>query len=825
MSDTTIFSVPIDALLVLVGPAGSGKTSFAEKHFDPTQTVSSDQCRAFVSDDPTRLEVSREAFDVMMNIMRHRLRLGKTTVADSTALNPQIRRQFIKLAKKHRRPVIAVLFDVSRDRCLENNESRDREVPEKAIYNHHERFQEQKERIQEEESFDEVFVVDEETVDDVIVRMRNVNVQQDYDGALDIIGDVHGCLDELTSLLEKLGYERTEDGYAHPEKRKAVFLGDIANRGPNSLGTLALVMDMVSGGNAFYTPGNHCNILYQYFLDQYEKSDLSTEGVETTIEELEDLSEEERAEFRERFKNLYEMSPPYLVFHDGELVVTHAGIRERDIGKVNEEIAQFCLRGDTLEETTDQGYPIRRPWPLSYNGDSLVVYGHSPVEKATFVNGTINIDQGAVYGGYLTALQFPERELMHVKAQEDYSDHQYDSVQELVENRSDPYYHLDLLKGDFDCEKDGENIHVNENTIKRGLDRVTAAEVPLQSLLYLPSEPARAIPSSPIDKQITESCSEILDHYQSQGIQEIRTLREDHGMIPAVMVACRNSSDAEQLFGHQQSTFLYDKKGQVLSGESEFLSEIRDDLFDEPWISDQERCFIVEGLWATDGDPLKDELHWISNDRKELTEVVKRLRDASPDVGAVKTVLKDLEVVHSELGRNLEHLTRKLNTEQEQEEESPELFIPLRYIATNQQILLGTVREIPSGQKIWGQKEGFGNPVSTLPVDDEDRFISMWSGRPEVNAWWGLPKYTEEAKWNPEMIPSFRVVGKKRWKLSELVSPRRWWGRETSAKWAGWNSSREIFALGHEGARRFVEKLHPSFMLQSLTAQAGLSHW
>lgn len=824
MYDTSILSIPIDALVVLVGPAGSGKSDFANKHFDSTQIVSSDECRAFVGDDSSRMDVSREAFDVMMNIMRHRLRLGHTTVADSTALNPQIRRQFLKLAKKYRRPAIAVLFDTSRDQCLEHNKERSRQVPEKVIYEHHEQFQHQKDQIKEDESFDEVYTISAEQFDDVMLRLRNTEVRKDYEGSLDIISDIHGCLDELKDLLEKLGYERGESGYAHPEERKVVFTGDIANRGPENLGTLALVMEMVAQNNAFYIPGNHCNKLYKHFLGH----DVNEEnGLEKTLDELQELPEEEQNRFKERFQDLYEMSPPYLIFDDGNLVVTHGGIRDEDIGKVNEEVAQFSLHGDTNEQdTTEDGYPIRREWPLRHQGDELIVYGHSPTEKATFVNNTINLDQGAVYGGYLTALQYPERDLVHTKSEQDYADHDYDSIQELVNARSDPYFHMDLLKGDCTVQKDDKIIDISEKTMIRGIERITESDLSLSSQVYLPSEPARAIPSTPVDNQMSESCSEMMEHFDSKGIEEIRIIRESHGMIPSIALCTKSASASQKHFGHPFSNILYDKKGKLLAKDTDFLDQIQHDLFDLPWVSDQEDTFIVEGLWTTGQKPLDKELHWISNDRKELTDVVDKLRDASPNVGAVKTVLKDLEVIHSELGRNIEKLTRKRDTEQsgKSEEETP-LFIPIRFVSTNEQVLLGTAKEIPSSNMFWGQKEDLGNHVSTLSVQDAESFLSMWSSRQAVNAWWILPRYQEGEKWNPDIIPAFRLVGKKRWKLAELISPRRWWGRDSSAKWAGWNSSKEIFALGHECARRFVGKLHPSYRVQSIAAHAGLSHW
>lgn len=96
---------------------------------------------------------------------------------------------------------------------------------------------------------------------------------------LDIIGDVHGCYDELVKLLKKLRYEQKNKMWMHPAGRKLVFLGDITDRGPASLKVIELVHSLYKDGLAYYTPGNHCNKLYRYFLGNKVQV---THGLETT---------------------------------------------------------------------------------------------------------------------------------------------------------------------------------------------------------------------------------------------------------------------------------------------------------------------------------------------------------------------------------------------------------------------------------------------------------------------------------------------------------------------------------------------------------------
>jgi protein phosphatase len=232
-------------------------------------------------------------------------------------------------------------------------------------------------------------------------------------GPFDIIGDIHGCCDELTMLLDRLGYRDRSGYYTHPAGRTAVFLGDLTDRGPRSLDSFRLVKAMVDSGNALYIPGNHCRKLSRYLEGRNVKI---ADGMEKTIAEIEALTEDEREFFKEEFLTLYRDAPPYLILDKGKLAVSHGGIKEDMIGKVTERIRNFCFFGDAAGETTEEGLPVRRDWAQAYKGDALIVYGHTPVPEAVFVNNTIDIDQGCAMGGYLTALRYPELEITQVPA-------------------------------------------------------------------------------------------------------------------------------------------------------------------------------------------------------------------------------------------------------------------------------------------------------------------------------------------------------------------------------------------------------------------------
>ncbi|KEZ53487.1 MULTISPECIES: bis(5'-nucleosyl)-tetraphosphatase PrpE [Metabacillus] len=227
---------------------------------------------------------------------------------------------------------------------------------------------------------------------------------------LDIIGDVHGCFDEFKSLTEKLGYDWTGGIPLHPD-RKLAFVGDLADRGPKSLKVIETVVALIENQAAYYVPGNHCNKLYRYMLGNKVQV---AHGLETTAAELESLEEEERKQIYSSFMNLYEQAPLYQVLDGGALVIAHAGIRADYIGKTNKKVKEFVLYGDITGQTNPDGTPVRRDWAKLYRGKPFIVYGHTPVRKARFIGNTVNIDTGAVFGGMLTAIRYPEKETVAV---------------------------------------------------------------------------------------------------------------------------------------------------------------------------------------------------------------------------------------------------------------------------------------------------------------------------------------------------------------------------------------------------------------------------
>ena len=239
-------------------------------------------------------------------------------------------------------------------------------------------------------------------------------------GPFDIIGDVHGCGDELEILLQKLGYSVTWHGLDLPPEttapagRRAIFVGDLVDRGPRAADSVAIVMAMCDAGQALCVAGNH-DVKFRRWLDCGKVS--MTHGLQITADDYAGRG----ADHRVAVSHFIRALPAYLWLDAGRLVVAHAGIQAAMIGHISHKIEHFCLYGDTDNRTDPTGLPQRYNWAARYDGSAMVVYGHTPVVEAAWLNGTACIDTGCCFGGALTALRYPEREIVSVPARASYA--------------------------------------------------------------------------------------------------------------------------------------------------------------------------------------------------------------------------------------------------------------------------------------------------------------------------------------------------------------------------------------------------------------------
>lgn len=233
----------------------------------------------------------------------------------------------------------------------------------------------------------------------------------------DVIGDIHGCYQELLKLIDRLGYEKQRDVFIHPENRQLAFVGDATDRGPESLEVLRLLFALQDEGILYYSPGNHCNKLFRFFKGHDVQL---AHGLEMTVAEWQMLSPQEQQQFRKRYLEFYEQLPHYQQL-DHDLIVAHAGLKAEMVGKpLSRGIAVFVLYGDITGKFHADGRPVRRDWAKFYKGPKWVVYGHTPTREPYFINNTVNIDTGCVFGGSLTAFRFPEKEIVSVSSEQPY---------------------------------------------------------------------------------------------------------------------------------------------------------------------------------------------------------------------------------------------------------------------------------------------------------------------------------------------------------------------------------------------------------------------
>ncbi|MGW4735550.1 polynucleotide kinase-phosphatase [Streptomyces shenzhenensis] len=553
------------SLVVLVGASGSGKSTFARRHFKLTEVISSDFCRGLVSDDENDQGATRDAFDVLHYIAGKRLAAGRRTVVDATSVQRDSRRQLIELAREHDVLPIAIVLDVPEEVCAERNAARaDRADMPRRVIHRHTRELRRSVRHLEREGFRKVHIL--RGVDEVeaasVVTERRFNDLTHLTGPFDIIGDIHGCSAELDALLGKLGYT---DG-VHPDGRTAVFVGDLVDRGPDSPGVLRRVMAMAAAGSALCVPGNHENKYGRYLKGRRVQL---THGLAETVEQMEQESEE----FRQRVREFIDGLVSHYVLDGGRLVVCHAGLPEKYHGRTSGRVRSHALYGDTTGETDEFGLPVRYPWAEDYRGRAAVVYGHTPVPEASWLNNTICLDTGAVFGGKLTALRWPERELVDVPAERVW----YEPVKPLREEAPGGRDGRPLDLGDVRGRRAVETryagrVAVREENAAAALEVMSRFAVDPRLLPYLP--PTMAPTATSRAEGYLEHPAEAFAQYAADGVARV-VCEEKHMGSRAVALVCRDADAARGRFGTDRVTgALYTRTGRPFFDDEAVTEEV-----------------------------------------------------------------------------------------------------------------------------------------------------------------------------------------------------------------------------------------------------------
>ncbi|GAA2815737.1 polynucleotide kinase-phosphatase [Streptomyces showdoensis] len=527
------------SLVVLIGATGSGKSTFARRHFKPTEIVSSDFCRGLVADDENDQSASKDAFDVLHYIAGKRLAAGRLTVVDATSVQRESRRRLVELAREHDVLPIAIVLDLPEEVCAARNAARpDRAGLPRHVIQRHRRELRRSLRGLEREGFRKVHVLrsEEEVEAAEVVLEKRFNDLRHLTGPFDVIGDVHGCRSELETLLGELGYV---DGH-HPEGRTAVFVGDLVDRGPDSPGVLRRVMGMVAAGDALCVPGNHENKLGRWLRGRKVQE---THGLAETIEQLGREPEAFRAEVAEFIEGLVS----HYVLDEGRLVVCHAGLPEKYHGRTSGRVRSHALYGDTTGETDEFGLPVRYPWAEEYRGRATVVYGHTPVPTTSWINNTLCLDTGAVFGGRMTALRWPERELVDVPAERVW----YEPARPLATEAPGGHQGRPLDLADVHGRRIVEtrqmgNVAVREENAAAALEVMSRFAVDPRLLAYLP--PTMAPTATSREEGFLEHPAEAFAQYASDGVGKV-VCEEKHMGSRAVALVCRDAGAARERFG------------------------------------------------------------------------------------------------------------------------------------------------------------------------------------------------------------------------------------------------------------------------------------
>lgn len=544
---TTQLTVPELALVVLVGTSGSGKTTFARRHFLPTEVLSSDACRGLVADDENDLAATTAAFEVLHFIAAKRLAAGRLTVVDATNVQPEARRPLVALARQYHCLPVAIVLDLPESLCNERNRARpDRNFGSHVIRRQHQQLRRSLRGLKR-EGFRYVYVLsDTEAVANAsLVRQPLWNNRRDDHGPFDVIGDVHGCLAELRTLLDRLGYTiaPAAEGYEvhHPEGRRAIFLGDLVDRGPEVPGVLRLVMAMVAGGVALCVPGNHDAKLVKALEGRQVQV---THGLGESLAQLAAEPEAFRAQVRDFLDGLIS----HYVFAGGDLVVAHAGLPEDLQGRGSARVRDFALYGDTTGESDEYGLPVRLDWAAGYRGRATVVYGHTPVQEPAWLNRTVNIDTGCVFGGALTALRYPEGELVSVPALRVYQESPRPLAAAAAQDER-PADVLDLEdvsgKRVIATRLQGR-LSVREENARAALEVMSRFAVDPRWLIYLP--PTMSPAETSAQPGLLEHPTEALGYYRRHDVGTV-VCEQKHMGSRAVVVVCRDEAAARRRFG------------------------------------------------------------------------------------------------------------------------------------------------------------------------------------------------------------------------------------------------------------------------------------
>ncbi|WP_339287098.1 polynucleotide kinase-phosphatase [Paenibacillus sp. FSL R5-0486] len=610
--------LPYAGIVVLVGPSNSGKSTMldrlvAESVIRRTEAVSSDQFRMLVGDDEyvdwkhrprseadviyaEYQQVSAKAFEAMEAMLATRCRLNKLTWVDATHLYPEDRERLIQVARKAHVPVIAVVLDIPEKELLERDAQREYPRGRQRVKQQVQQFKRTLRSIRE-DGFDASYVLKQP---DEITFVRTSNpLVTDMGTGIDIIGDIHGCYDEMMEIIVRLGYV-DEDGsglYRHPEGRKLVSVGDVTSRGPESLKCLLFWQRHCAAELAYMIDSNHGWKIARYLDGRDVTLSHGDERVEMELLQFErEQGQETAKQVRAELRAFLLDAPSHLVFSRNgvrQVVVAHAGIRDHFIGKQSKRIQDYCRYGD-VEGTDERGRPVRKDWYVDHNSGECIVWGHDPRPYPTIVNDTVNIDHGVVFGGMLTAWRMPEREAVSVPAKQDYA-RDPDSPLKRWEQRRFAPPNIRKFKEGFTVQTASKlDVFVHGEVAKTAIDTFSHYTVPLEELIYIP--PTMSPPPSVCSVEgYLEHPQDAFHYYRSQGVTRM-VAEKKHMGSRAILLLFRDEQAAVQRVGRPMLGNIVTRTGRSFfdpSTEQDVLSRLHADLTVDGYFDRHQTEFVL----------------------------------------------------------------------------------------------------------------------------------------------------------------------------------------------------------------------------------------
>ncbi|MDQ7095448.1 polynucleotide kinase-phosphatase [Desulfosporosinus sp. PR] len=576
--------VPHAGIVLLVGPSNSGKTTLLRRLVKqgillPSEIVSSDQFRVLVADtefikldkrskdeqDVLYAEyqlISQKAFAAMDYLLESRCALGKLTVVDATHLWPEDRKKYLDLARRKHVPIMAVALDIDDRLLFERDEHREQPRGRQRIKQQVRTFKSNLRSLKT-EGFSGSYILNEQEAEEARFSRLTNPLLKEVGAGLDFIGDIHGCYSEFLALLEKLGYRSDAEGvYTHPQGRKLVSVGDVLSRGPRSIDCLKFFIKHVEKGLAYMVDSNHGWKIARWLSGRKVELSHGDELIAVEFAAYErEHGHEAAAELKENVRSLLLSAPANLVFTSNGVrvvVAVHAGIRDHYIGKESEQISDFCRYGDT-DGFGESGKSVRKDWFVNHVSGEMIIWGHDPRPQPMVVNNTINIDQGVVFGGRLTAYRYPEKTFAAVEAQRDYAEDPESFLQQWKKERFNPPNIRSFLTGYSVMTEDYGEIKIQADYVKPAIETVSHYTVPLEELPYIPPTMSPAPAPSPLDNYF-EHPREAFNYYRSQGITTMIAEKKHMGSR-GILLLFRDEADALVYVGRPTLGTIYTRTG------------------------------------------------------------------------------------------------------------------------------------------------------------------------------------------------------------------------------------------------------------------------